>query len=167
MTVRYERIYTDIWRYLKDFECNEDEALLFLNILTSPHSTLLGLFYCPRNYLLEDLPGNWTPEKFETAFQRLIHRHMIKYDEQKRMILVPLHLDHNPFASANHIVAAIKLVYRIGPTPLLNDYLILLKNLPQKDLGKLIGAVTDTLRNGVGTPSRRRRNAVGTPFKRR
>lgn len=72
------------------------------------------------------------------------------------MVLIPSHLRHNPFASANHITAAIKLIHLVTRTPLLKEYLKLLENMPQKDIERLIEAVRDVVGEAVKTPTGRR-----------
>lgn len=163
MAVRYQRVYTNIWRELRADGFTEDEIILFVHILTSPHSTLLGLFYCPRSYLLEDLPGKWDTNRLEPALQGVIHKGLILYDDARRMVLIPSHLTHNPFSSSNHITAAIKLVGQTPYTPLFADYAKILKKLPQRDLGRLIEAVEDA----AGTTTGRRRDGVRTTSGRR
>ena len=129
---------------------------MFFHMMTSSHSNLLGLFYCPRSYLLEDLPGKWTQDRLEPAFQEVIRKGLVLYDEPRRMVLIPSHLRHNPFASANHITAAIKLIHLVARTPLLKKYLKLLENMPQKDIERLIEAVRDIMGDAVKTPTGRR-----------
>jgi hypothetical protein len=109
--LRYQRIFTSIWQDEKVLQLSEDGRVLFLYILTSPHSNSLGLYVLLKQYILGDL--GWDNKRLDKPFAELISQGLIDYDEKNRLILVENHLKHNPIANLNQVKANVKLTLRM------------------------------------------------------
>lgn len=111
---RYTRISTRFWdsRSLSD-----NEKLLFLYTLTSPHSNTIGFYVLPKLYIMHDL--GWSRQRLAKPFNKLLQVGFIKYCNKTSVILIPDYLKHNPIQNKNQAIAAVK-VFKKMPNSLLH-----------------------------------------------
>jgi hypothetical protein len=89
----YGKVRTAIWSDEKVREdMTSDDRVLLLYLLTSPHTTALGAFYCPDGYILEDL--RWTPDRVKAAKDSLARLTVALFDRTGWVWLVNF-LKHN------------------------------------------------------------------------
>lgn len=65
MAMRYQRIYSQIWYDEKFSALSDDAKLLFVYLLTSPHSNSVGLYVIRMAYIYADL--NWNQKRLNDA----------------------------------------------------------------------------------------------------
>jgi hypothetical protein len=114
---RYTRIATQFWN---DSPLNDNEKLLFLYILTSPHSNTIGFYVLPRLYIMHDL--KWSRQRLAKPFNTLLRMGLVKYCDKTSVTLIPNFLKHNPIQNKNQAVAAAKALRKIPDTFLHDDF---------------------------------------------
>lgn len=114
--MRYQRIFTSIWQDEKFLTLSEDGKLLFLYVLTSPHSNSLGLYVLPSAYILGDL--GWDKKRLAKPFVELLGKGLVAYDESTRLIMIQNHLKHNPVENENQAKANAKLILKMPKSQL-------------------------------------------------
>jgi len=126
---RYCRVKSKFWTDERVQNWSDEEKLLSLYLLSSPHSNMLGCYVLPREYICADL--GWTLKDLGKAFGKLLSEGFFSYDESTRLILLPNYLKHTPITNGNQVIAAIKQLAELPKSPLLSG----LKDLVE-DLGK-------------------------------
>lgn len=107
----YGKVETALWSHDKMRSLSDDGKLLFVFLITSPHSTMTGCFRAPAGYVSEDL--GWPFERVLKAFGELSERGMITRDEASQWLVVHNFLKWNRFENPNVGKAAEKLVGQI------------------------------------------------------
>lgn len=122
---RYIRIATKFWQDEKVRELSDDGKLLYLYVLTSPHSNMAGYYVLPKPYVAYDL--NWLPERLDKAFRELFRKGLIKYCERSAVILIPNFLKYNPMQNKNQAKGAVRRVGELPANTLRGDFLTVLE----------------------------------------
>lgn len=122
---RYIRIATKFWQDEKVRELSDDGKLLYLYVLTSPHSNMAGYYVLPKPYVAYDL--NWLPERLDKAFGELFRKGLIKYCERSAVILIPNFLKYNPMQNKNQAKGAARRVAELPENTLTRDFETVLK----------------------------------------
>lgn len=122
---RYIRIATKFWQDEKVRELSDDGKLLYLYVLTSPHSNMAGYYVLPKPYVAYDL--NWLPERLDKAFRELFRKGLIKYCERSAVILIPNFLKYNPMQNKNQAKGAARRVAELPENTLTRDFETVLK----------------------------------------
>ena len=155
---RYTTVESIIWHDEKFRSLPEDARTLFLYLLTSPHSNMLGIFYLPKLYACSDL--QWEPERYQRGIDTLCDTLLIEVD--KDIIWVKNYLKHNPIKGPKQITGAANRLMTLPDTKLigpfmknlekhlLEDDLKLFKELYTKPYEYPIDTLSDTL---CDTPS--------------
>ena len=99
------------------------EALTYL--LSSPHGNHIGLYYLPAAYMAQDT--GWTIEAAQEALQHLQRLGLVKYDWQEEVVFVPLYSEWNPIRGNNMDVAACHDVAGLPSTPLIREWLVMMR----------------------------------------
>src|SRR3990167_1063720 len=86
--MRYQKIYTQIWQDEKFTKLDIDSQILFLYLLTSPHSNAIGFYSLPIGYIHADL--YWSINKVKKKLTQLIQKNFILYDEKNSIILIKI-----------------------------------------------------------------------------
>jgi hypothetical protein len=106
--MRYQKLHSQIWTDEK-FEALSDSAkLLFVYIISCPHSNTIGLFTLPKKYIECDL--NWSAKQLAEPFSELLAKQLIAYDDNTRLVLVKNHLKHNTLDNENQVKKAIGII---------------------------------------------------------
>ena len=124
---RYSRIRNKIWNSSTFHKLDDRAKLLWLYLLTCPHSNMLGLYVLKPGYALEDL--GWKMKDFNEAFIRLQNVStsdgscgLISYDPETHLILIKNYFDEgNKLENPNQVKAAIKQIDALPPSYLLDD----------------------------------------------
>jgi hypothetical protein len=96
---RYRKVDPRIWNDAKFSAVSDDAKLLFLYVMTHPHSTALGAFRATIPGLSAEL--NWPVARGREAFGQLTAARMIEHDEQAGFIGLPNFLKYNRPESPN------------------------------------------------------------------
>lgn len=118
---RYATIYTKIWQDETFKTLDSDAQMLFIYLLTSPHSNLIGFYYLPMAYVAEDL-GN-PCETLSEPFRNLCERGLIEYDSAAKVVLVRNYLKYNPIQNPNQAKGAVSMLKNMPRTHLLAAFL--------------------------------------------
>ena len=116
---RYIRVATKFWQDEKVKALSDDSKLLYLYVLTSPHSNMAGYYVLPKPYVAYDL--NWLPERLDKAFDKLLHHGLIKYCKQSDVVLIPNFLKYNPMQNQNQAKGAARRVAELPSNTLRDD----------------------------------------------
>lgn len=117
---RYIRIATKFWQDEKVKALTDDAKLLYLYVLTSPHSNMAGYYVLPKPYVAYDL--NWLPERLDKAFSELLKQGLIKYCKQSDVVLIPNFLKYNPMQNQNQAKGAARRVAELPSNTLREDF---------------------------------------------
>lgn len=107
--MRYSKIHIKIWND-KDFLALEPIVQrLFLYLLTSPHSNLLGVYVLKVGYVCEDL-GYSNQDEFLKHMAVLSDKDFIKWYESDTILILPNYIKHNPITNENQVTGGIKVI---------------------------------------------------------
>lgn len=112
----YQKIDVKIWRDEKFVNLSEDARILFLYILTSPHSNSLGLYVLPEGYILADL--QWDLKRLGKPLEELLENDLIDYDDTVRLVFVKNQLKHRPLVNQNQVTGALNILKDLPKSPL-------------------------------------------------
>lgn len=117
---RYVRIAPKFWQDENVVLLSEDERFLFLYILTSPHSNMVGCYVLPPPYAMHDL--GWEKERYVGAMEGLVEQKVVYYDTRTHVLLVPNFLKYNGIQNSNQSIGAVKALKELPETPLLDKF---------------------------------------------
>jgi hypothetical protein len=102
----YGKVHTVVWSSDTFCALNDDGKMLALYLMTSPHSTIAGVFRLPDGYLCEDI--GWSPERVAQAFAELLREGFANRCETTKWVWVTKHLQWNPPENPNQRKSAAK-----------------------------------------------------------
>lgn len=123
--MRYAAIQTKIWADNGFRGLSRAAQYLWLYLLSSPHSNLIGYYWLPVAYIQHDT-GLLTTE-IEDALQELYVCNMILYDGRADVVLLKNYLRHNPLRSPKQLTSAIKTARLIPSSSLLGEFILAAK----------------------------------------
>ena len=127
--MRYQKVLTQIWHDEKFQELSERGQRLFLYLLTSPHSNLIGTYVVKPGYSCEDL--KWSKEVLNKGLIEVLTEGMISYDKLTGVVFIKKYLCHNPITNPNQLKAAKKIVKSLPKTFILQELKELVEVLPE------------------------------------
>ena len=128
---RYTTVESIIWHDEKFRSLPEDARMLFLYLLTSPHSNMLGIFYLPKLYACSDL--QWDPERYQRGIDTLCHTLLIEVD--KDIVWVKNYLKYNQIRGPRQVTGAVNRLMSLPDTKLIGPFMKNLeKHLLEDDL---------------------------------
>jgi len=128
---RYTTVESIIWHDEKFRSLPEDARMLFLYLLTSPHSNMLGIFYLPKLYACSDL--QWEPERYQRGIDTLCDTLLIEVD--KDIVWIKNYLKHNLIKGPKQITGAVNRLMTLPDTKLIGPFMKNLeKHLLEDDL---------------------------------
>ena len=127
---RYIRIATKFWQDEKARRLSDDAKLLYLYVLTSPHSNMAGYYVLPKPYVVYDL--QWLPERLDKALAELLHQGLIKYCKQSDVVLIPNFLKYNPIQNQNQAKGAARRVAELPSNTLREDFRTVLERYAEQ-----------------------------------
>ena len=116
---RYTTVESIIWHDEKFRSLSEDARTLFLYLLTSPHSNMLGIFYLPKLYACSDL--QWDPERYQRGIDTLCYTLLIEVD--KDIIWVKNYLKHNQIRGPRQVTGAVNRLMSLPDTKLIGPFI--------------------------------------------
>lgn len=138
---RYTRIKSRFWSDEKVVAWDNDTKLLALYLLTSPHNNILGCYVLPKLYICADL--EWSTERLDKPFQKLLDDGYIKYDNNCRLLFITNYLAHNPISNGNQATGAGKQLREIPKSPLLQELKRSIERLDKPFLKPLLEQIGD------------------------
>ena len=142
---RYIRIATKFWQDEKARRLSDDAKLLYLYVLTSPHSNMAGYYVLPKPYVVYDL--QWLPERLDKAFNELLRMGIIKYCEQNDVVFIPNFFKYNPIQNRNQAVGVARRVSELPANTLQKDFLAAVKRFAQPFLELFAERLTEWFGN--------------------
>jgi hypothetical protein len=109
----YGKVHTRFWSSDTIRQLSDDGRLLALYLVTSPHSTIAGVFRLPDGYVCEDM--KWTPERVAKAFAELLSNGFANRCETTKWVWVAKHLEWNPPENPNQRKSAAKVAVSVPP----------------------------------------------------
>jgi hypothetical protein len=114
MNPRKQFVPTDLRSILEPYGLCRDRYDLFLEILISPHSNMVGVFKCPDYYLCADL--SWKLEELQKPLASLVELQLVHKDETKGLIMLDPTLGMNPIESyktPQQVEMAVKILHHL------------------------------------------------------
>ena len=139
---RYIRVATKFWQDEKVRALGDDSKLLYLYVLTSPHSNMAGYYVLPKPYVAYDL--NRLPERLDKAFSKLLHHGLIKYCKQSDVVLIPNFLKYNPMQNQNQAKGAARRVAELPSNTLRDDFEVVLEKYAKQFMERFAKWFTNT-----------------------
>jgi len=118
----YARVSPRFWETARDEGWTDDMVILGLYLLTCPSRTTEGIFRLPRGYMLEDLPGNWTPQRLTQSLSHLSCKGFVQYDDKARVAFLPNAMKYQRPDNGNQQKSAIRNLRTLPDTRLLGDF---------------------------------------------
>ena len=107
----YGKVHTSFWSSQTIRGMGEDARTLALYLMTSPHTTIAGVFRLPDGYACEDL--GWSSERVCEGFRELFAKGFANRCETTKWVWIRKHIDWNPPENPNQRKAAAKCAEQI------------------------------------------------------
>jgi hypothetical protein len=114
MNHRKQWVPTNLRQQLSPYGLDFFEYALFLEILISRHSNMVGVFECPKYYLCADL--SWNPEETETRLGHLVEIGLVYKDDSKGLVMLDPALGLNPiedYRTPQQVEMAVKILHHL------------------------------------------------------
>lgn len=95
----YGKVQTEFWEHPGVRRLSTEGKLLYVYLLTGPHTNLSGCFKAPFGYVADDL--GWVSETVSERFGELVREGFVTYDATSRFVLVHGFLKFNKIANRN------------------------------------------------------------------
>lgn len=109
----YGKVHSKFWSSDTIASLSDDGRLLALYLMTSPHTTIAGVFRLPDGYVCEDM--KWTPERVAQAFLELLSKGFANRCETTKWVWIVKHLEWNPPENPNQRKSAMKVAQGVPP----------------------------------------------------
>jgi len=139
----YTRVESRFWQDEKMRSISDDARYLMLYLLTSPHRNIVGFYFLPSPYACFDL--GWDEKRFMKALRELLDIGTVKYDINTHVVLIHNYLKHNPLENPNQVKSAIERLEEIPQTPLIEDFLAIVKQFDKPFMQPLIERLQERL----------------------
>lgn len=140
--MRYHKTFDLMWNDEKFCQLSDHGKLLFIYLLSCPHSNALGAYILKPKYIEADL--NWTEKKVLESTTEVLGKGLIRYDKDTSLVLICNYLKYNPPVSPNHFVNIANIFYSLPKSKLLQGLNNILERYAQ-DLGKPFVRATEDL----------------------
>lgn len=102
----YGKVHTSVWSSPTIRALSDDGKMLAFYLMTSPHSTIAGVFRLPDGYVCEDI--KWEPARVSAAFAELLLQGFANRCETTKWVWINKHLEWNPPENPNQRKSAAK-----------------------------------------------------------
>lgn len=107
----YGKVHTRFWSSETTRNLSDMGRLLALYLITSPHSTISGVFPLPDGYVCEDM--QWTAQQVREGFVELLREGFANRCEVTKWVWVNKHLEWNPPENPNQRKSAGKVAHGV------------------------------------------------------
>lgn len=128
--MRYQKIEVKIWNDEKFVTLTDDAKLLFLYLLTCPHSNALGVYVLKLGYIGEDL--NWERGRGFEALSKLLQEGLIAYDKACSLVFVRNYLNYNKVSNENQFKNVREIFFSLPKSELLQEVSTVLQALAER-----------------------------------
>jgi hypothetical protein len=108
----YGKVHSKFWSSADIRALTDTGRLLAIYLMTSPHSTIAGVFRLPDGYVCEDM--QWTPERVAQGFAELLSKGFANRCDTTKWVWVIKHLDWNPPENPNQRKSAMKVALGVA-----------------------------------------------------
>lgn len=95
----YGKVQTEFWEHPGVRRLSTEAKLLYVYLLTGPHTNMAGCFKVPKGYVADDL--GWVSETVSGGFRELSVEGFVTYDDTTRYVLVHGFLKFNRIVNRN------------------------------------------------------------------
>lgn len=107
----YGKVHSSFWASKTINMLSDDGKMLALYLLTSPHSTISGIFRLPDGYVCEDM--RWSAERVSKGFAELFEKGFANRCETTKWVYIYKHFEWNKPENPNQYKAAKKIALSI------------------------------------------------------
>ena len=120
MKGRYVLLATKFWTDEKIINLDTETKLLYLYMLSSPHSNMAGYYRLPKAYIKADL--HLSDKGFTKGFNKLLKKGLIKYCDKSSVILVLNYYKYNKIQNENQAKGAANRTSELPQNSLVEEY---------------------------------------------
>jgi hypothetical protein len=157
--MRYQALFCQVWHDQKFLTLSDDAKLLFLYIISSPHSNSIGLYRLPKKYIECDL--GWRSERLAIPFGILLAERFIFYHDETQLVFVRNHLKYNPVQNEKHSIACVNIVNALPAVP--SEFSGILEWLTKPYHKPLVVRLQERLAIGYAIPETETETVTRTP----
>ena len=117
---RYVKVATKFWADEKVVDLDTDTKLLYLYVLSCPHSNMAGYYRLPKPYIQADL--KLSDKGLTKGFNKLLNKGLVKYCEKSSVILIPNYYKYNSIQNKNQAKGAANRTSELPKNSLVKDY---------------------------------------------
>ena len=118
--MRYATIHTKVWQDSKFRGLDSMGKMMFMYLLTAPHSNMIGYYYIPKLYMAADT--DMPMDEIDRALDALVDAGMVLYDSDSNMLLLRQFLKYNPLNNENQVKGALQLLGELPESPLVVEF---------------------------------------------
>lgn len=102
----YGKVQTEFWEHPGVRQLSSEGKLLYVYLLTGPHTNMAGCFKAPTGYVADDL--GWVSDTVSKGFAELSREGFATFDESSRFVLVHRFLKFNQIANPKMAIGMMK-----------------------------------------------------------
>ncbi|MFW5895425.1 MAG: hypothetical protein ACOCT9_01645 [archaeon] len=118
---KYSKVYAVIWQDKKIRELHDKTRTIFLYLLTSPHTNMIGWYYLNINYAAADL--GYPIDRVSKGLKELQNKGLVTYSENSNMVVVHNFLKYNPIKGEKQSKGAINTINNLADRGLLEVFI--------------------------------------------
>lgn len=170
----YTKIEARIWQDQDFKKLSDSSKLLFIYLLTCPHRNMVGLYYMPTFYILNDFvdPSQTVSKGFQDGLKMVVdglselsENGFIRVDKQSEMIFICNYLKYNPPENPNQVKKMAKVIESLPETVLIFDLYATINMLNIKEKEIVNDVVFEYIRNnGIANVSKVELEPFRNPF---
>jgi hypothetical protein len=141
--MRYQRVFTQLWTDKKFLSLSPEGQRLFFYMLTSPHSSLIGIYHYKPGYVCEDM--NISRKDFERLTEEVEATDIVKVDHANGLIFLRNYLKHNSLQNHNQVKSAMEFLDTLEDTPLFVELYTVIEQLDKPLLKPLLERLRERL----------------------
>jgi hypothetical protein len=132
---RYQKIFSRIWEDEKFINLSTAAQLVYLYLQSNRSQGFIGFYILtfPANRMVCGFK-DW--EEFKKGLSEVIEADMIKFDEEKSLILINNFLKYNPILSPTQLAGARRVLLDLPKSKLFYDFLEVLQDPKIAEIGK-------------------------------
>lgn len=144
----YGTVHTRFWIGETCQNMNDKQKLLYLYLLTSPHSNPIGCYRLPVAYIQSDL--KWSLETVKQTVTETVSIGLIEYDFKHEILLLNRFLEFNPIANPNVAKGCIQFIQTVNKNSKLYHMLVeSLKPFSERFPNGYINGLGNGIANGM------------------
>lgn len=120
--MRFASVETGIWRWFSRKGFVQAERDLMFYLLTNAHTNMVGYYYLPKAYVMDDT--GMDAHTLESVFGNIRAKAKVLYDDVAKVVLLPDFLEHagNKVESEKQLKGALKVAREVPQSVLLPEF---------------------------------------------